>query len=260
MSAEAGLAAVALADHDNIDGIPAAREAGQQLGVEVISGVELSVVWEDFEDIHLLGYGFDPENPTLRASLAEFQAFREGRNEQVVERVNVKLAEEGREPLDFGRVRELAGGTVGRPHIAQALMAKGYVSHTEEAFSRYLVPCNVPKRFFPAAEAIDLIHAAGGVAVLAHPPYIARDRRLRQKVFDALAALGLDGIEAWNTGADNDEVDWTITQARRRNLIVTGGTDFHGLEGEAILLGGSRGNLKIPYSCVEEIRERLGRG
>jgi predicted metal-dependent phosphoesterase TrpH len=163
LAAAAGLAAIALCDHDNIDCIDAAVAAGRELGVEVIAGVELSVLWGEYEDIHLLGYGFDHHDAQLRQSLREFQEFREGRNERIVERVNEKLADEGRTPIDFARVRALAGGTVGRPHIAQALIEAGHVSTNDEAFRNYLVPCNVAKRFFPVDEAIALVHRAGGV-------------------------------------------------------------------------------------------------
>lgn len=254
MAARAGLAAVALADHDNIDGIDAALVAGAEVDVEVISGVELSVVWEAIQDIHLLGYGFDHRDADLRAALQSFREFRESRNERIVERVNEKLLSEGRAPIDIAAVKAKAGGTLGRPHIAMALLDDGHVATKDEAFVRYLVPCNVEKCYFPIAEAIDLIHRAGGVTVLAHPPFIPVDRKGLLALLDTFAALGLDGVEAYNTGASNDDIDWMITQTRRRGLIVTGGSDFHGIEGGEIVIGGGRGNLKIPYACVEEIR------
>lgn len=259
MAAEAGLVAIALADHDNIDGIDEAREAGARLGIEVLSGVELSVVWEKFEDIHLLGYGFDHKNAALVKALAGFRDFRERRNEMIVVRVNERLAVEGRAPIDFAEVQVSAGGTVGRPHIAMALREKGYVRNNEEAFSRYLVPCNVPKRVFPIDEAIALVHEAGGVTVLAHPPFITTERKTFLHLLETLIPFGLDGVEAWNSGSNNDEIDWYITAARRRGLIVTGGSDFHGNEEGSVRIGVGRGNLQIPYACVEEIRQRLNR-
>jgi predicted metal-dependent phosphoesterase TrpH len=259
MAAEAGLAAIALCDHDNVDGIDEAMATGRELGVEVLAGVELSVLWEGYEDIHLLGYGFDHHDARLRNSLREFQAFREGRNERIVERVNEKLATEGRAPIDFAGVLALAGGTVGRPHIAMALIEAGHVSTNDEAFRSYLVPCNVAKRYFPVDEAIALVHRAGGVTSLAHPPFITGDRGEFEKLLGDLVPLGLEGVEAWNNGASNNDIDWYITAARRRGLIVTGGSDFHGIEGGQVRIGGGRGNLKIPYACVEEIRQALAR-
>jgi 3',5'-nucleoside bisphosphate phosphatase len=257
MAANAGLAAVALCDHDNIDGIDEALAAGRELGVEVLSGVELSVVWEGMEDIHLLGYGFDHHHPGLQSALKKFRDFRESRNEQVVARVNDMLRREGRRTIDFERVLELAGGTVGRPHIAMALREQQLVATSEEAFQRYLVPCNVAKRYFPVAEAIDLIHQAGGVAVLAHPPFITNDRALFLRLLDALVALGLEGVEAYSNGAGNNDIDWYITESRRRGLLVTGGSDFHGLEGEVIMHGGNRGNLRISYTLLDELRQAV---
>jgi 3',5'-nucleoside bisphosphate phosphatase len=255
---EAGLKAIALADHDNIDGIDALRAAGAMQGLEVLSGVELSVAWRHWPDIHLLGYAFDHHHPALVTALKEFQLFRETRNQQIVERVNTKLAEENQPLLEFARVLELAGGTIGRPHIALALHEAGIVKSTEEAFRRYLVTCNVPKRYFPISEAIDLIHLAGGVAVLAHPPYITRDRADFRELLDELVELGLDGVEVYNSGTSRNESDWYLTEARRRDLVVTGGSDFHGLPGEKLEIGRG-GGQRIPYSCVEEIRQRSQR-
>jgi predicted metal-dependent phosphoesterase TrpH len=259
MAAAAGLAAIALADHDNIDGIDEAMAAGRLLGVEVLSGVELSVLWESYEDIHLLGYGFDHRHAALRNALQAFRDFRESRNERIVARINERLLQEGRTPIDFAEVQRRAEGTLGRPHIAAVLIERGYAPDNEGAFQRYLVPCNVPKRYFPIDEAIGLIHEVGGVAVLAHPPYITEDRRELVRLLDTFVPLGLDGIEAYSNRATNDDIDWYITQARRRGLIVTGGSDYHGLEGGEIVLGGGRGNLRIPYRCVEEIRQAVAR-
>jgi len=259
MAARAGLSAIALADHDNLDGIDEAMAAGKELGIEVLPAVELSVLWGEYEDIHLLGYGFDHHNQEMGEALRGFRDFRENRNEHIVGRVNEKLEGEGREPIDFAEVRAKAGGTVGRPHIALALIEKGHAADKDEAFRNYLVPCNLQKRFFPIDEAIAMVHRAGGVAVLAHPPFITPDRKVFESLLEAFVPLGLDGVEAYNNGADNDDIDWYITQARRRSLIVTGGSDFHGDEGGEIVIGGSRGNLKIPYRCVEEIREALAR-
>ncbi len=253
-AAAIGLRAIALADHDNVDGIPEALAAGQKHGVEVITSVELSVLWEDLSDIHLLGYAFDHENAALQAALGEFRDFRAGRSERILSNVNQRLVVEGRKPLEFSDVRERAGGTIGRPHIGQALLAAGYVNDMEGAFVRYLVPCNEPKRYFPLQEAIDLIHKAGGCAVLAHPIFIdVSDARLAELLDDFITA-GLDGLEAHSSGAGNDGIDRYITMARRKNLIVTGGSDFHQTIKGGVVMGKGRGNLKIPYSCVEEIK------
>lgn len=263
MAKDIGLSAVALADHDNVDGTDAAMLAGSALGLEVIPAVELSTQWNVYTDLHLLGYGFDHHDPDLQRQLSGFRDFRERRNEQIVERVNEKLRIEGRTPLDVAAVREKAGGTIGRPHIAMALLDAGHVQNKDEAFDRYLVPCNVAKRYFPIEEAIAMIHRVGGAAVLAHPPYICPDRRVLETLVKTFAAMGLDGVEAFNNGADNETIDWTITLARRNGLIVTGGSDFHGADGEVLVLGGHRGNLKISATYLDEVnaviyRRRMG--
>lgn len=257
-AATLGLRAIALADHDNIDGIALAMKAGAACGVEIVTGVELSVLWGELNDLHLLGYAFDPEHPALGEALIEFRAFRTNRSRMILERINVQLAEERRAPLPFDQITARAGGTLGRPHIGQALVAAGYVRTMEDAFNRYLVPCNVPKRYFPIDEAIALIHAAGGCAVLAHPMFIPVDDRQLEALLDTFVAMGLDGIECWCGGADNATIDRLLTLARRKGLICTGGSDFH-QPGSGPTLGRGLGNLRIPYACVEELRERAER-
>jgi hypothetical protein len=176
----------------------------------------------------------------------------------ILERVNAKLSGEGRPAIAAAAVAERAGGALGRPHIGRELLAAGHVRSMEEAFERYLVPCNVPKRYFPVDEAIALIHAAGGCAVLAHPMLINVDLAALPGLADALIGLGLDGMECWYGGADNATVDQLLTLARRKGLLVTGGSDFHQPEvGPA--MGSGLGNLRIPYACVEELRERARR-
>jgi predicted metal-dependent phosphoesterase TrpH len=259
LAAQAGMKAIAIADHDNVDGIDIAMKSGAEMGIEVISAVELSSQWQDYQDIHLLGYGFDHHHAELRCQLAEFQEFRAGRNQQIVEKVNRQLADEGRAPLDFLAIEESAAGTLGRPHIALALLAAGHVQNHDEAFDRYLVPNDVTKRFFPIDEAIALIHSAGGVAVLAHPPYVTRNHGDLEALIETFVEMGLDGLEAYNNGVNQDGVYWLINLARRHKLIVTGGSDFHGSEGSTIVIGCGVGRLSIPYSCVDEIHSALYR-
>lgn len=258
-AASLGLRAIALADHDNVDGIPEALAAGCEYGVEIISGVELSVLWQELSDLHLLGYGFDHENAELQKALGEFRAFRSGRSERILANINLLLSAEGRQPLSFADIRSRAGGTIGRPHIGQALLAAGYVRSMEDAFTRYLVPCNEPKRFFPIAEAINLIHDAGGCTVLAHPVFIGVSDARLVELLDDFITLGLDGLEAYNSGTNNDGIDRYITMARRLGLIVTGGSDFHQPIKGGVVMGTGRGNLKIPYRCVEDIRQVVAR-
>ena len=253
-AAALGLRAIAVADHDNIDAIPEALEAGEQAGIEVIPAVELSVVWQGYRDLHLLGYAFNHRDQRLQEVLATFRAFRLRRTARILDNINRQLASEGRSPLDFVKIQQFAAGTIGRPHIGQALIAAGYASGMEDAFRRYLIPGNEPKRFFPIEDAIQLVHRAGGCTVLAHPPFIGVDETTLDTLLQTFITMGLDGLEAYNTGAGNDGIDRSITLARQRGLIVTGGSDFHQPVAGGIRMGVGRGNLKIPYRCVEEIR------
>jgi predicted metal-dependent phosphoesterase TrpH len=259
-AASIGLKAIALADHDNVDGIPEALAAGELFGVEVLAAVELSTLWKGLTDLHLLGYAFDHQDPALQEALGGFRDFRAERSERILANVNRRLLAEGRKSLDFSEVRRRAGGSIGRPHIGQALLAAGYVRDMDEAFNHYLVPCNEPKRFFPLDEAIRLIHNAGGCAVLAHPPFIGVDDERLPDLLDEFIALGLDGLEAYCSGVGNDGIDRYITAARRKGLIITGGSDFHQPLKGGVVMGAGRGNLKIPYRCVEEIKARVARG
>jgi len=254
---EAGLRAIAIADHDNVDGVSEALTAGRRAGIEVVPAVELSIVWGDRQDLHLLGYEIDPLDPALGRELRDFRDFRADRSRRILEKVNRQLAAEKRSPLEFEAVSARVGGTIGRPHIGQALLAKGHARSMEAAFQRYLVPCNVPKRYFPADQAIALLHAAGGCAVLAHPPFIKATPGELEALVEELAGLGLDGLEVYNSGADNDTVDRHLSLARRRGLIATGGSDFHRDEPGGPEIGRGRGNLTVPYACVEQIRDRV---
>ncbi|NIQ96273.1 MAG: PHP domain-containing protein, partial [Desulfuromonadales bacterium] len=134
--AEAGLKAAAICDHDMVDGTDASLQAGTRYGVEVLVGVELSVVWEGYQDIHLLGYGFDHHHAGLKTALQEFREFRRNRNVMIVEKVNERLQQEGRQPLSIGAVQARAAGAIGRPHIAMELVAQEHVGDADEAFRR----------------------------------------------------------------------------------------------------------------------------
>ncbi|MCA1797320.1 MAG: PHP domain-containing protein [Desulfuromonadaceae bacterium] len=261
MAAASGVDVLSLCDHDSIDGVIPACEAGEDAGVALLAGVEFSCVWEGakrtYTDIHMLGYGFSPEDVTLQGALREFQAFRAARNERIVANVNTKLLREGRRGLDFAAVQQRSGGSIGRPHIAMELIARGYVADVEEAFRRYLVPCNVEKRFFPVEEAIAMLHAAGGVAVLAHPPYITPARAEMQTILDALSDIGLQGVEVYNNGATRADIEWYLGQARYRGLVATGGSDFHGLEDGGAKLGRVRGYGDIPRNCYTQLQALL---
>lgn len=253
MACDLGLKAIAVADHDTVDGIDEALAAGAACNLEVLPAIEFSVAYGSYSDVHLLGYLLDHHDPVLLEMLAEFRQRRATRGDAIVERINEKLAVEGRAPISAAEAAALAGGAMGRPHIAQLLMSKGYVRDMQEAFNRYLVPCDVPKRYFPVEEALATIRRLGGVAVLAHPTSITQERGKLIGVIDSLCAMGLDGLEAYNNICVDQESNFLRSYAEKHGLVWTGGSDYHGIE-EGISMGTGRGGMVVPYSCVEGLR------
>jgi len=254
LSCALGLKAIAIADHDTVDGIDEALAAGAACGLEVLPALELSVAFGPYRDVHLLGYLVDHRDPELLATLKDFRDKRETRSEAIIDKINLKLSVEGRAPIAAAEAAALAGGALGRPHIAQVLVGKGYVANMQDAFVRYLIPCDVPKRYFPVAEAFATIKRLGGVAVLAHPTSITAERATLTAVLDELRALGLQGVEAFNNICGDQESAWLRAYAERHGLAWTGGSDYHGIE-DGIMIGTGRGNMAIPYACVEALKK-----
>ena len=256
MAARKGLQAIALADHDSVAGIDEALEAGCRLGVEVVPAIELSVEFRGYHDIHLLGYFIDHRDSAFREKLQLFRSRRDDRGRAIIDRINAVLAREGKDTISHQEVLALAGGALGRPHIARVLVARGVVSDVQEAFDRYMVPCNVPKLYFPMAEALAEIRRIGGVAVLAHPNTITDNRAELSAIIIQLAHLGLEGIEVFHNACYKDDMIFLEGLARSFNLLMTGGSDFHGFEDD-IEIGSGRGGLAVAYHWVEGIKKRL---
>ncbi|HJV33825.1 PHP domain-containing protein [Geomonas sp.] len=253
MACDLGLKAIALADHDTVDGIDEAVTAGAQCGLEVLPALEFSVAFGSYRDVHLLGYLLDYHDEGLQETLKEFRDRRERRGEAIVDKINEKLVFEGRSPISSAEAAALAGGALGRPHIAQVLMSKGYAHDMQDAFSHYLIPCDVPKRYFPMEEALAAIRRLGGVAVLAHPTTISTDRDTLTGIIDTLCGMGLDGIEVYNNVCNEIESAFLKAFAEKKGLVWTGGSDYHGIE-EGISMGSGRGSMAVPYSCVENLK------
>ena len=240
----AGLAAIALTDHDTLDGVPAARAAGEGLGVRVITGVELSAMLGDHE-MHILGLHLATTGELERA-LQSFRATRHSRAEQIVASLNALGV-----PVTMDAVLTHAGGgAVGRPHVARAIIAGGWVHSQREAFDRYLGagrPANVAKHHLTVADAIRLVHEAGGVAVLAHPGQDGSRARI-----EPLAALGLDGIEVRHPSHSAEDIARLMALAEHFGLVPSGGSDWHGsMEGPRTL-----GVMKVPYAWMERQAQR----
>ncbi len=217
-----GLQVLAITDHDTIDGVEPAIEAAQGSDLTIIPGVELSIHFLGRE-LHLLGYHFDPQNQQLIEFLFRFQKMRYERAQEMVER----LQELGVK-LTFEDVASLASGpAIGRPHVAQALVAKKYVDTLDQAFLKYLRnrgPADVPKKLPTAQEAIDVLHAADGIAVLAHPGHWVSDKDLER-----LQHIGMDGVEVIHPSHDEMLVNFYVEVAHRLSLLTTGGSDYHGM-------------------------------
>lgn len=240
-----GLGAVALTDHDSMEGCPRMGAACAAEGLEFIPGAEFTAEHRDRE-IHILGYWLDPESPALTSRLAGFQAVRVNRIRDMVERLNQRGI-----ALRADTVFELANcRSPGRPHVARALVAQGYCSTYDDAFERFLKkgrPAWVPKARMDAASTINLIHSAGGVAVLAHPGLYRADA-----IIPEVAAAGLDGLECWHTKHFGGAPAAYERLAGQLGLVATGGSDCHGMsKGEPLI-----GSVKIPYSQVVALRER----
>lgn len=258
MAAARGIAAIAIADHDSTDGLDEALTAAATAGITLIPAVELSVAYEKYHDVHLLGYFIDHHDRQFSEKLQLFRERRATRGLQVIERINQKLATEGKEPLDSAEIMVLAESSLGRPHIARVLIEKGFAATMQDAFNAYLVPCNVPKEYFPFDEALAEIHRIGGVAVLAHPQSISREQSELYAVIAAMAAKGLDGIEACNSMGGEGDDRYLKRLAASLDLVVTGGSDFHGGE-EGLEMGTGRGNLLLTEELLQGITARRAR-
>ena len=240
-----GLAAIALTDHDSLEGCPGTAVACAAAGIEFIAGTELTAE-QDGNELHLLGYFLEAENPSLLVQLARFQAVRQDRVREMVARLN-KL----RVPLSAEAVFALANCRApGRPHEARALVRAGFCANLDEAFERFLKknrPAWVPKFKMSAGEAINLIHQGQGVAVLAHPGLNRTDR-----VIPGMVKAGLDGIECFHTKHSTATSKHYLELADRFHLLVTGGSDCHGLSKGKPLIG----TVKVPYEHVEQLKAR----
>ena len=241
---ESGLSAISITDHDTIDGFVEAKEKVDELGIELIPGVELSVVHKG-EDFHLLAYLVDYENPEFLKKINSFREERSVRGEKMVEKLNELGID-----LRIDTVKAIAGnGAVGRPHLADALLKEEFVHTYDEAFARYLgyhAPAYVAKKYLTPQEAIDLIHLVRGVAVFAHPG----TSRSEQAIYDFLE-MGLDGIEAYHSQHDRNMTIHYINLAKKLGLIYTGGSDCHGRRKGKVLVG----TVKVPYRCLEMLRK-----
>lgn len=246
---ESGLNLISLTDHDCVDGISEMTAEGKKAGIEVFPGIELSCFASC--EIHILGYNFDADDPELRSELSKLQSMRESRTAEILQKL---------EPLgmfiDAGEVyaqkdTRAPGSTIGRVHIAKALVKKGYAKDVNDAFNRWLASgkaAYVPSFRLTPSQGIALIKRAGGKAVLAHPHLIALSQETMYSLVKSMKSGGLDGIEAVYSAHTTTENKFYVQLAAKFDLFVTCGSDYH---------GACRPNTVTPYLLSEEDYKRL---
>ncbi len=250
---QAGLTALAITDHDIVEGIPEATAIGKELGIEVIPGVEISSRLGESE-LHILGYFLNWTDPLLAQRLSTLRDSRHLRNPKIVQRLN-----ELGIPITYEDVRALAGTeSVGRPHIARLLMDKKFVTSAKEAFDRYLAngrPAFVDRELPEPAEAVRWIREAGGVPVLAHPTWVRTSADGLRGLVRELKAAGLGGIEVHYSTHTPSQTTEYLDLAKQCDLLVTGGSDFHGVTKPDIEVGIGRGQLKVSEKLLDPLRK-----
>ncbi|MCR4436204.1 MAG: PHP domain-containing protein [Clostridiales bacterium] len=246
-----GLAAIAVTDHDTVDGIEEALEEGEKLGIEVVPGLEISVDYKP--EMHILGYFFNNTYKNIRGTLNRLKRSREVRNPKIIGKLN-----ELGFCISLDEVKaEAKGEIVGRPHIAKVLMDKGYVKSIEEAFDKYLSsgkPAYFKKEKLTPEEGIRKIIEAGGIPALAHPIYLNLSLSQLDDLLGRLKQAGLKGIEAYYVDNTKDETGNFLRLAMKHELLATGGSDFHGSFKPDIEIGVGRGNLQIHYEVLEKLK------
>ncbi len=248
-----GIRVMAVTDHDSVDGIAEAQAAASGLATEVIPGIEISTNL-DGDEIHILGYLLDAGDPPLQKALRRLQEDRFAQAKAMVERLGALGC-----PLDWDRVMAIAnGGSVGRPHIALALLERGYVASVNEAFSRFLKrggPGYVEGPKLLPQEAVSLIRGAQGVPSLAHPIIVgANDYHLDlPRLLPMMVEAGLGGIEVYYKGYTSEITASLLAVAGRNRLVPTGGSDFHG---GGVVADAELGGVEVPWETVERLRAR----
>ena len=225
----------ALTDHDTLDGVAPFLAGCRRSRVRGVSGVELSSSAPEGE-LHILGYRFDIDAPGLAAVITRYRSARRERNLEICERLRALGVS-----ISMSDIEARAKGTVGRPHIAQALLERGYASSIREAFARYLgrgAAAYVSRFLLPVEEAIRVIRESGGLPVWAHPLSSLSNPNDFEPLLDRLKAMGLWGVECWFQGAKTAQIWRCRNESRKRGLYATAGTDFHGLPGHPARISG----------------------
>ncbi len=251
-AARIGLAAVAITDHDTVSGLAEAEEAGRRFGVEVIRGCELSVTSE-YGEVHLLALWLPEDLSMLESTLAQLRHKRNERNARILAR----LAESGIHltPGDLGR--EAGGESVGRPHIARALVRHGHAADTSEAFARYLgkgCPAYVPKENLEPEQGVRLAASLGALVSLAHPMLVRCPAAWLDAFTARLKTCGLGAVEAYHSEHSAQQERDAAALAARHGLLLTGGSDYHGISKPRVHLGRGKGGLRVTTAVLDRLK------
>lgn len=251
---DAGLAAMALTDHDTFAGIAEALDAGARLGIRVVPGVELSLPHAN--TFHMIGLAVDPSNARLAAVADLLREGRGPRNREIVERLRALGVDLTIEEVE----REAGGDVVARPHVARVLLKKGVVGSFQEAFDRFLkkgAPAYAERPRVSLEEAIAAIRDAGGASVLCHPATLGHDDDAAALAeLRAFAAAGLDAVEVRCGRSTPSEIERWQSLARDAGLLPSGGSDFHGDNKPDLRIGSGRGRLRVPLAWLEALEDR----
>lgn len=255
---KAGLSAMALTDHDTMDGIQEAGEAAQKLDIEFIPGVEFSADYHGHE-IHVLGYYLSPEYPRLKSKLEEFRDFRITRNERMVKRLN----EEGF-AISMEELKEkFPDSVMTRAHIARYLTETGQVPDVRTVFSEYIgegCRCYIERPKISPVEAVILIREAGGLSVMAHPILYKLTQEELAQLTQEMKEAGMCGLEAIYSENSPEDEKRMRRLAESFGLLISGGSDFHGKNKPDIKLGTGKGSLHIPYSLLQPYKDLYNQG
>ncbi|MBT8351423.1 MAG: PHP domain-containing protein [Deltaproteobacteria bacterium] len=250
------LKAIAITDHDTIDGAKEALRAGITPSIKFLTGVEISAASPPSifhaGSFHILGYYIRLDDPQLNETLAVLQQARKNRNPLIVKRLNSLGFEFSLEDVSS----EIGDAQLGRPHIARYMLKRGFVKSIDEAFRKYIAqgkPAYVDKYRVDCKRAIQIILDAGGIPVLAHPILLNFNKDETTELFALLKDMGLKGVEVYYPGTSPDMTAFYIELAERFGLLKTGGTDFHGSLKPDIQMGSGRGNFFVPYEIYEKL-------
>ena len=255
MARQHGLTAISLTDHDTVDGLEEITAHATRAGLPVLPGIELNSTHGE-HTLHILGYGFDPGNDHLLSRLNRIQEGRRERNLKIVARLKQLGI-----PIDMAELESIAGpGQIGRPHFAALLVQKGVVPTRGEAFRRFLrqgAPAWVDRFAYSAAESIDMIHQAGGIAIFAHPGQLDPGLTFLPLLIYQLAERGLDGLETYYPSYSRSMQKRLLRIANTYKLIGTGGSDYHGSTRGSATMAGGTSSFRPPASILDQVRERL---